>query len=207
MKLLVVGATGGLGRDAVTDALAHGHATAALVRDPARAALPSEVELVTGNALDRGSLSRAVAGREAVICALGTPSPRKPSTLLREGTENLIAAMTEHDVRRLVCVTLLGTGASLSNCSPIYRGLILRVLAPTMPDKQAQEQAVRESDLDWVLIRPPRFTRGRGRGRLRVLREGEPGRLGHVVRADLALLLVECAAGTHHSRRALSVGS
>jgi uncharacterized protein YbjT (DUF2867 family) len=207
MKLLVVGATGGLGRDVVAHALARGQATTALVRDPAGAALPLRVELVAGDVLDRDSLSRAVAGREAVICALGTASARRPSTLLREGTENLIAAMTEHDVRRLVCVTLLGTGASRSNCSLIYRGLILRVLAPMMSDKQAQEQAVRESDLDWVLIRPPRFTRGRPRGRLRVLCEGEPGRLGHVVRADLARFLVECAARTHDSRRALSVGS
>ena len=207
MKLLVVGATGGLGRDAVRAALADGHATAALVRDPARAALPSEVELVIGDVLDRGSLGRAVAGREAVICALGSASPRKPSTLLREGTANLIAAMTEHDMPRLVCVTLLGSGASRSTCSLIYRGLILRVLAPMMSDKQAQEQAVRDSDLDWVLVRPPRFTRGRARGRLRVLRDGEPGRLGHVVRADLARFLVQCAAGTHDSRRALSVGS
>ena len=200
MKLLVVGATGGLGRDAVANALAHGRATAALVRDPARAALPSEVELVTGDVLERDSLGPAVARREAIICALGSPSPRKPSTLLRDGTANLIAAMTEHDVRRLVCVTLLGTGASRSNCSLIYRGLILRVLAPMMSDKQGQEQAVRESDLDWVLVRPPRLSRGRARGTLRVLREGDPGRLGHVVRNDLARFLIECADATHAKR-------
>ncbi len=90
-----------------------------------------------------------------VICALGTPTPRKPSTLLRDGTENLIAAMTEHDVRRLVCVTLLGAGASRSQCSLIYRELILRVLAPMLPDKEAQEQVVRASDRDWVLVSAP----------------------------------------------------
>ncbi len=48
MKILVVGATGGLGRDVVTDSLARGHASAALVRDPARATLPSALELAVG---------------------------------------------------------------------------------------------------------------------------------------------------------------
>jgi hypothetical protein len=91
---------------------------------------------------------------------LGTPSPRKPSTLLREGTENLVAAMTERNVRRLVCVTLLGIGASRAQCSLSCRELILRVLAPMLADREAQEQAARGSDLDWVLVRPPRFTRG-----------------------------------------------
>jgi uncharacterized protein YbjT (DUF2867 family) len=207
MKIFVVGATGGLGRDVVADSLACGHASAALVRDPARAALPSALEFAVGDVLDRDSLGHAVAGREAVICALGTPSPRKPSTLLRDGTKNVIAAMTEHDVRRLVCVTLLGTGASRSQCSLVYRELTLRALAPMLADKEAQEQVVGGSDRDWVLVRPPRFTRGTPSGNLRVLPDSQLGRLGHVVRADLARFLVDCAAGTEHSRQALSVGS
>jgi uncharacterized protein YbjT (DUF2867 family) len=185
MKILVVGATGGLGRDIVTGALAHGHATAALARDPSRAVLPPVVEVVAGDVLDPSSLRPALIGREAVICAVGTPSPRKPSTLLREGTENLVGAMSDQDVWRLVCVTLLGTGASRTNCSLIYRGLTLRVLAPMLPDKEAQEQLVRASDLDWVLVRPPRFTGRRAGGNLRVLREGQRGRVGHVAAPTL----------------------
>jgi uncharacterized protein YbjT (DUF2867 family) len=153
-RLLIIGATGGLGRDIVTDAIGRGLEPAALVRDPENAALPDQVQRVRGDVLDAGSLELALAGRDAVICALGTPSPRKPSTLLHDGTATLIAAMGEHGVRRLLCVTLLGLGQSRANCSLIYRQLILRVLAPMVPDKEAQEQAVRASDLDWVLVRP-----------------------------------------------------
>jgi uncharacterized protein YbjT (DUF2867 family) len=61
-----------------------------------------------------------------------------------------------------------------------------------LPDNEAQEQAVRASDLEWVLIRPPRFVAGKRRGSIRVIREGERGRLGHVVRADLARFIVDC---------------
>ncbi len=207
MNILVVGATGGLGRDVVAESLARGHQTAAVVRDPSRAALPEAVQIAQGDVLDRSSLRSAVAGRDAVICALGTPSPRQASTLLARGTENLVEAMTAADVRRLACVTLLGLGASRANCSLFYREVILRVLAPMVPDKEAQEQVVRGSDLDWVLIRPPRFARGRPRGTVKVIGEGQPGRLGHVVRADLARFVVRCATEGGYVREALAVGS
>jgi uncharacterized protein YbjT (DUF2867 family) len=207
VNILIVGATEGLGGDVVSEMLAHGHQTAALVRDPARATLPATAEVVRGDVLDRSSLSSAALGRDAVICALGTPSPRRASTLLRDGSLNLIAAMTEQRVRRLVCVTLLGAGASRANCSLVYRELIMRVLAPMVPDKEAQEAAIRGSELDWVLVRPPRFTVGTPRGRVKVIREGEPGRLGRVIGADPARFLLDCATDDGYSREGLAVGS
>jgi len=207
VRLLVVGATGGLGRDVVAEAGGDQHQVAALVRNPARATLPAAVELTGGDLLRPASLTAALGGRDAVICVLGTPSPRQPSTLLREGTANLVAAMREAQVARLVCVTLLGLGQSRQNTSLVYRSVVLRVLAPMIPDKEAQEQAVRASEVDWLLIRPPRFTTGEPTGRLRVIAEGEPGRLGRVVRADLARFLVDQAGRPHPRHQALAVGS
>lgn len=118
MKLLVVGATGGLGRVAVAAAVQRGHEVTALVRDPAASHLPESVLQVRGDVLDPASLSAAVARRDGVLCALGTPSPRKAGTLLADGTRNLVEQMTAANVPRLVCVTLLGAGDSKSNASP-----------------------------------------------------------------------------------------
>jgi NAD(P)H-binding len=78
-------------------------------------------------------------------------------------------------------VTLLGTAGSKRNASPLYRYVILRVLAPMVPDKENQERVVPESGLDWVLVRPPRFVNGQGRPP-RGLRAGARGRVGHVRR-------------------------
>ena len=106
MRLLVVGATGGLGRLAVAEAAQRGHEVSALVRDPARASLPEPVVKMRGDVLDPASLDPAAEGREAVVCALGTPSPRQASRLLEDGTRNLVEAMKRASVPRLVCVTL-----------------------------------------------------------------------------------------------------
>jgi uncharacterized protein YbjT (DUF2867 family) len=207
MRLLVVGASGGLGREVVAAASARGHATVALARRLPGAPFPAEVEIARGDVLDPSSLTAAVGNSDAVICALGTPSPRRPSTLLRDGTQNLVDAMAQAGVRRLVCVTLLGIGDSAVNTSVFYRQAILRFLAPMVPGKQAQERVVRGSGLDWTLVRPPRFTGGKPRGDVRVIRDGERGRLGHVVRADLARFLVECATEGRYMRQAVAAGS
>jgi uncharacterized protein YbjT (DUF2867 family) len=191
----------------VAAAVSAGHQAAALVRDPGRTTFPAGVRVAQGDVLKAASLVTAVRGTDAVICALGTPSPRRPSTLLREGTENLVAAMKREGPRRLVCVTLLGAGPSRSSASFVYRTVILRALAPMVPDKQAQENVVRASGLDWTLVRPPRFTGGRGRGGVRVIAQGQPGRIGHVVRADLARFLLDCASKDQYTGQAIAVGS
>jgi uncharacterized protein YbjT (DUF2867 family) len=206
VRLLVVGATGGLGRAVVGRALARGHDVTALVRDLDTAGLPGDVRCVGGNVLDRASLEPAVGGHDAVICALGTPSPRKATTLLEEGTAKLVEVMEHMGVPRLVCVTLLGVEGSRSNAGLLYRHVVLRVLGPMVPDKERQERVVRDSGLDWVLVRPPTFLGVHMRGRARVLREGERGRVGFVVRSRLADLLVHVAQCDDYVRQAIVAG-
>lgn len=206
MRLLVIGATGALGRCVVDTALAWGHDVTALVRNPPSASLPARVEVIPGDVLDAVSINPAVQRCAAVICALGTLSPRKPTTLLERGTANLVAAMTRAEVRRLVCVTLLGVGNSRPNTALLYRHIILRVLAPMLPDKENQEQVVRNSGLDWMLVRPPTIV-GCTSGRpARVIPEGERGRTGLVSRASLAALLVHAAGTDEYTHRAIAVG-
>lgn len=207
MKLLVVGATGGLGRAIVDEALTRGHEVTALVRDASRAGFAETVRTVEGDVLEPQTLGPAVGGKDAVLCALGTPSPRKAITLLEDGTRNLVAAMEQESVRRLVCVTLLGVGESRANASLFYGNVILRVLAPMVPDKENQERVVRESGLEWVLVRPPRFVNGKVNATPRVFRAGESGRVGSVRRRDLARVVVDGADRDEYVRQAIAVGS
>jgi uncharacterized protein YbjT (DUF2867 family) len=206
VNVLVVGATGGLGQQVVLSLASAGHQAVALVRSPSTS-LGSEVIQVKGDVLNPASLTDALRGQEAVICVLGTPSPRQPSTLLREGTKNVVEAMRTENISRLVCVTLLGLGPSKKNTSFFYGQLILRVLAPMIPDKEAQEDVIRQSPLAWTLVRPPRFTNGQPCGSLRTITEGGTGRLGRVVRADLARFVVECVVEGGHIGDAVGVGS
>jgi len=182
------------------------HDVTALVRDVAAAELPDQVRCLRGDVLDPATLEPAVRSREAVICALGTPSPRQATTLLERGTANLVTVMEHVGVPRLVCVTLLGVGESRANAALLYRHAVLRLLSPMVPDKVNQERVVRDSALDWVIVRPPTIIGGRRGARIRVLREGDHGRVGLVARPALAGLLVDAAETQDYSRQAIVTG-
>src|SRR3982751_1072207 len=94
------------------EALEQGYEVTALARNPSAVAPKDHrPRVLEGNALDASSVEPAVAGQDAVLSALGTRSTR-PTTLFSESTSNLISAMKKHGVRRLVCITGIGTGDS-----------------------------------------------------------------------------------------------
>jgi len=208
MKLLIVGATGGLGKELVGRALEQGCEVTVLVRGPAKLEAREErLRVVQGDVLDFTSVESAVRGQDAVVSALGTPNPRKPSTLLSEGTKNLVEAMERQGVRRLVCVTILGTGESgKRHGSLFYRHFVLGFMVrPMLEDKERQEEAIRGSRLDWTIVRPPRYTDESPSGDYRVIADGE-GRVGKIGRADLADFVLDQLDDHSYVRKAVVVG-
>ncbi len=194
MKILVLGATGGTGREIVRQALEAGHDVVALVRggEGAAAALPG-AQLVVGDARDREALVRALDGCQAVASSLGTGiSPFRRMTLLSESTRALVAAMGERRVRRLVCITGLGAGDSRGHGGLLYDWLLLPlVLQSVYADKDRQERIIRESGLEWVIVRPSILKDAPGRGSYRVLTDLSNFHGGQIARADVADFVVK----------------
>ncbi|HLE57871.1 MAG TPA: NAD(P)H-binding protein, partial [Rhodothermia bacterium] len=105
-KILIVGATGGTGRQLVARALERGHEVTAFVRNPSEPAIEhSRLTVVQGDVLDPSSLDAAMRGQEAVVSALGHKRYFYPTRILSEGTRNILDAMARHGVSRLVCET------------------------------------------------------------------------------------------------------
>jgi putative NADH-flavin reductase len=77
MKLTIVAATGGVGRELLEQAVAAGHHVTAVVRSPGK--LSREVRAVTTDmtAPDPAALESAIAGRDAVLSGLGPHSIRR----------------------------------------------------------------------------------------------------------------------------------
>jgi putative NADH-flavin reductase len=191
VKILVIGASGPTGKEIVKQAMEQRHAITAFVRDKAKAKFASPVALAAGDVLDRNSLKRALEGQEAVICSLGSgvTGPFKEMTMLSEGTRNLIAAMQEKNVRRIVCITGIGAGESKGH-GPWYYNLLFQplVLRGVYEDKTRQENLVRSSGLAWTLVRPGILTNGAAKGQtaVRALTELAGAHAGNISRADVA---------------------
>jgi putative NADH-flavin reductase len=191
MKILVIGATGPTGRELVTQGIALDHEITAVVRRPELASLPKEVRLLRGDVTDAASMAAAVAGQDAVISSLGTKLSRKPTTLLSEGTRNLVAAMNEAGVRRLVCITGMGAGDSKGHGGFLYDGIILPLLLKEIyKDKDRQEALIRESSLDWSIVRPGMLTDGPRTGQFRPLFDLTGISGGKISRADVATFIL-----------------
>jgi putative NADH-flavin reductase len=166
---LIVGATGGTGRQLVAQALERGHAVTALVRDPSRFGIDHpQLTVVKGDVLDSASVEMAMRGQEAVVSALGHKRFFYPTRILSEGTRNILRAMEAHGVPRLVCETSLGVGDSAGRMGLYFTLFTIPVILPFyFWDKTRQERLIAESHVEWVLVRPGMLTNSNKRGRLR----------------------------------------
>lgn len=188
-KLVVFGATGPTGREIVTQALTLGHEVRAFARDPARLAAAHEhLEIARGDVYDQWAVDQAVSGRDAVICALGIRRGA-PKTLVTDGTQRILRAMSKHGVRRFVGLSAFGAGETRDGS--LYVRVTWAMLRPNLLDKERYEQLVRASDRDWTLVRPPRLTGGPATGRYRVGSDLRMGLNATVSRADVAAFVLQ----------------
>ncbi len=208
MRVLVVGATGGTGQALVREALARGHEVTAFVRNPAKLPLRHDrLTVARGDVLDYASVEAAVRGQDAVVCALGHKRWFYPTRILSEGTRNLISAMENHGVRRLVCETSLGVGDSFGRLGLYYTLFVGVFILPFyFYDKVRQERLIRASALDWIIVRPGVLTDGQPRGRYR-----DGPRVGsylwtvRISRADVAAFMLDRLTGDRYLRQAVAV--
>ena len=185
MKLVIFGSTGSIGQPLVVQALEQGHTVTAFARNPAKLEIEhANLTVVQGDALDSASVEKAVNGQDAVLCSLGAAK----GTIRSEGTRNIVRAMEKAGVSRFICLSTLGVGNSRANLNFFWKhimfGLLLR---RAYADHVRQEDYVKESRLDWTIVRPGAFTDGNRTG---VYRHGFPSTdrtiKGKISRADVA---------------------
>ncbi|HET7232200.1 MAG TPA: SDR family oxidoreductase [Longimicrobium sp.] len=198
MQVLILGATGGTGRELVKQALGHGHSVRVMARNPDRVkSVHPRLEVVKGDIADTTALTAAAKGQEAVLSALGV-NDRKPNTILSEGVRNLVRAMKRQKLKRLIFVSSLGVGDSKGQLGPLYN----RVLLPTLlknifADKERAEEAIRESGLEWTIVRPGALSNKLLTNRYRVGADAADKRwFPRVGRADVADFMLD--ALEHH---------
>ncbi|PRY44572.1 NAD(P)-dependent oxidoreductase [Umezawaea tangerina] len=188
MNVVVFGATGGTGRATVQRALEAGHRVTAVVRrGGALAAAPGLRPVVVPDLGRVGEVVDAVRGQDVVISALGT-NEKGPVSVCADGIRSILGAMAETGVRRLIAVS--AHGAAETHDRSLYSLALWAALADKMRDKEAMEELIRASDVDWTIVRPPAL---KDRPRTGSYRTGPrlPIRLTSAIsRADLADFLL-----------------
>jgi putative NADH-flavin reductase len=112
--------------------------------------------VVKGDVLDAASVGAAIAGSEAVLSAIGPSNNKQPGTVISEGVVHIVAACATANVRRLVFESgiMVGDGRGLSLFGRTALGVFRRLNGALAADKRIAEQTIRDSALDWVIVRP-----------------------------------------------------
>lgn len=193
LRLLVLGATGGTGRQVVTQALQRGHSVIAVSRDPERLGINHlalsrrAADLTT----DADLLSALLIGHHAVISCLGRGPSLKSEQLMEIATRNLIPAMERYGPRRLVFLSAFGVGDSLTMASLPLRLVFRTVLANIYADKARAESTVQGSALEWTVLRPTKLTDAPANGHAQVTDRLPRSAKATMTRADLASAILD----------------
>jgi putative NADH-flavin reductase len=201
MKLTIFAATGGIGRQVLEQAIAAGHDVTAVARNPQNLSpVPARAAAADLASIDPAALQPAVAGAGAVLSALG-PRTRAEAGVAARGTGAITQAMEAAGVRRIIVVSAAPIGTVPSPGRPHPRrhdpgdGFIIRYLADPIvkralrehyADLARMEDVLRDSDLDWTIVRPPRLTSKPVTGRYRTAYGQNLRRGVFVARADVA---------------------
>ncbi|MGI8703919.1 MAG: NAD(P)-dependent oxidoreductase [Candidatus Limnocylindrales bacterium] len=165
MRLALLGGTGSIGREVLAQALAGGHQVRALVRDPAGLEVSLDgMGVLVGAAPNGAAVAELVAGSDAVINALGPKrNSRDQVELFEQIARNLVAAMQQHGVKRLITLSGAAVDAPGDQKSILDRGAsrLVRIFVPhVVAAKQREFSVIRKTDLDWTAVRPPRVVDG-----------------------------------------------
>src|SRR5260370_13289245 len=194
--MVILGECGANGRWRVGKALGQGYDVTAFARNAAGVTTQHvRLSIVRGDVFQKAPVQEAVANQDAVLCAIGghdrlrvalSGHPRAPG-LCTIGTSNILDAMKTCGVSRLICLSAWGIGESKGRVPVIFRDVIFPLLMKEeYEDKEAQEQLIQQSNLDWTIVRPARLTNGPRTGRYRMQASLEFSLRSSISRADVA---------------------
>ena len=191
MKVIVFGATGPTGREIVARALEKGHEVTAFARNPKGLGMEEEegFRIVPGDVLQPKTVDRAMVGQQAVLCAIGprahTGTGETPYNVVSVATRHIIEAMEQTGTKRLVTLSSAGVGDSRGKLGFIRETVLIPLFSKAQfRDKELQEEYVRESSVEWVIVRPT----------------------SRIARADVAAFMVDQLTSNEHVGKAPVIG-
>jgi putative NADH-flavin reductase len=210
MRIIVFGSTGGTGRQVLDRALAAGHEVTAFARNPAALDLKHEkLRTAQGDALKPESVAAAIAGHDAVVCTIGPRKGTPPAGIISGAVHNIVLGMKQQNVKRLVFETgiMMGGGPGLG---VLGKGMLsaFRVINGALyKDATAANREIKESGLDWTIVRAPLLAHTPATGKYRVGKELDVSLTRSVSHADVAELLVKVIDQGEHLREVIDISA
>ena len=207
-KIIVFGATGGTGKLVVEQALQAGYSVTVVVRNPAAFTIRHpQLEIIKGDVFQPHTFENAIKGKDAVISCLGI-AKNEPTTVYSEGIKNIMAAMQQADIQRIICIS------SVAIMVPPKSSFLLKFMTKNILQRQykyiyadmlAMEQILAKSSLDWTIIRAPWLWNTPYTGKYRSTINEHLSNPFRISRADLAEYIVHHLADKKTFQAAIEI--
>ena len=201
LKITIIGANGRTGIELVKQALKSGISVRALVRDKQKILIPNpNLEIIEGSPLNLLDVKKATQGANAVCVALNISRTSDfpwskvitPTNLLKNSMENIVQAMKEQEIKRVLTVSAWGTGDSYGELDWMFRFLINKTNVGTAyKGHEEQEFVLNNSGLDWTAVRPVGLSNKKKHKTTRISQNGETKLKMMISRKDVAKFMLE----------------
>lgn len=203
MKIIVFGATGGVGKSVVKQAVDNGFEVTAFVRTPSKLEVTHEnLNVVQGDAFNPAEVSAAIAGHDAVVSCLGSSQGMKKSSELEEMVKNIVAGMQDHAVKRIVYTASAGIYQELPGVSG---KLMMGMLKNALTDHRAAVDWIEAHGLTYTIVRPMGLTNGAFTGNYREAATGVPEKSKSIARADVAHFILKALNDAQYENSSIGI--
>jgi len=156
MKICIFGADGRTGVEVLQYAKSKGHEIVAFVyNENALKSIKDDVKIIKGDVLDYKKVLEACAGVDAVVSVLGHIKGSDPR-MQTNGINNIVRAMKENNIRRIISLT--GTGVRIPQDKPSFIDRILNYIIKVIDRDRIEDgvehaRVLENSGLDWTIVR------------------------------------------------------
>lgn len=205
MKIIIFGATGGVGQSVVKQALKDGFEVTAFVRLPTKLEVShGNLNIIQGDAFNQVEVAAAIAGHDAVVSCLGSSQGMKKSTELQEMAKCIVTGMQEHNVKRIVYTASAGIHKELPGISG---KLIMRMLKNALTDHRAAVNYIEAHGLNYTIVRPLGLTNHPLTGKYRESATSVPEKSRSIPRADVAHFILKALKDTRYDNTSIGIAT
>ena len=213
MKVAIFGATGFSGKAILNAAISQQHQVTVLVRNKSAILIQDKnLNIIEGNVLDRNTVAEVLKNNDAVIQCLGAGGKGngKATTFISDATKIIVEEMEKQQIKRLIAMSNVGAGNSVSFQPWIFTKIILpyfmKWLKVLIDDKNRMEPIIMNSELDWTIVRCPNIVDETPKGNVHATLDGKGLKLA-VTLGDMAEFIIQQLTDNAYSRQAPSISN
>lgn len=203
MKLIVFGATGGVGQQFIQQALEKGHEITAFVRTPSKVTTTG-INVIQGDAFNAAEVAAAIEGHEAVVTCLGSTEGPEKHTSIEKMTRHIADGMAQHGVRRIVYCASAGVDKELPG---LIGKMVMKMLEKPLKDHRNALNYLLSKDVVYTIARPMGLKDNPIELDYTEVFDGPPSGASSIPRASVAHFMVKALEDSKYENASVGLAS